>query len=77
MNANIGSIFWHWRVFCGWAAVKCLGREEAERAVGFDLGEIENRVWRTERLKALGNTIYPEVVLQVFGVIERLRTAEI
>lgn len=57
-------------------AVKCLGREEAERAVGFDLGEIENRVWRTERLKALGNTIYPEVVLQVFGVIEAMRAGK-
>lgn len=52
-------------------AVAHFGREEVERITGLDLRKVEERVHRTARLKALGNTIVPHPAYCILDAIDR------
>jgi DNA (cytosine-5)-methyltransferase 1 len=50
-------------------AVGYYGSEEVGRRLGIDCTEVGNRIHRTQRLKALGNAIVPQVAYQIFKAI--------
>lgn len=50
-------------------AVEYYGAEEVGRRLGIDCTEVGNRLYRTQRLKALGNAIVPQVAYQIFKAI--------
>jgi len=51
-------------------AVRYFGREKTEQRTGLDLREVENRIQRTARLKAIGNAIVPQVAYQILKAIK-------
>ena len=50
-------------------AIKYFGREEVERRTGLDLRYVEADIYRTDGLKALGNSIVVQVAYELFRAI--------
>lgn len=53
-----------------YAAIKTLGRSETEKQTGLDLSKVDP--WRADRLKALGNSIVPQVAYEIFKAINEV-----
>lgn len=51
-------------------AVGYFGWEETGRRIGIDCSQVENFLHRTHRLKALGNSIVPQIAYEIFKAIE-------
>lgn len=57
-------------------AIEVFGREEVERRTGIDCSQASHQIDRIARLKALGNSIVPQIAAEIFKAIEASETVK-